>query len=355
MTRPTGWGFIGASTVAREYMVAAVRAQPGNEVVAIGSGTLARAQDFAREHGISSAYGSVDDLLADPGVDAVYISSTNDLHCEQVLAAAAAGKHVLCEKPLAMSLPDAHRMVAACKEAGVVMATNHHLRNAATHRKIRELVQNGAVGRPLFARVFHAGYLRPVVQGWRIDRPEAGGGAIFDIVVHDVDALRFILVRDNVVGCFSWEDLRTIRRAWPGKLVVKGIMSAADALRSLDVGVDGVFVSNHGGRQLDAGAAAIDALPAIAEALNGRASILVDGGVRSGSDVAKALALGASAAFGGRVFLTGIAAMGACGAAYTIDLLADELDVAMAQLGVANLGDLPSIQIRHPGAWRFGG
>jgi len=196
--KTTGWGFIGASNIAREYMVAAVRAQPGHDVVAVASRSAERARDFAAAHGIASAHDSVDALLADPAVDVAYISSTNELHCEQVLAAAAAGKHVLCEKPLAMSMADAQRMVDACRAQGVLMATNHHLRNAATHRKMRELVQAGAVGQPLFARVFHAGFLRPIVQGWRITRPEAGGGVIFDIVVHDVDALRFILGAEPV-------------------------------------------------------------------------------------------------------------------------------------------------------------
>jgi 1,5-anhydro-D-fructose reductase (1,5-anhydro-D-mannitol-forming) len=78
------------------------------------------------------------------------------------------------------------------------MATNHHLRNAASHRAIRDLVQQGAIGRPLFARVFHAVHLPPHLQGWRIDRPEAGGGVILDITVHDADTLRFILGAEPV-------------------------------------------------------------------------------------------------------------------------------------------------------------
>jgi 1,5-anhydro-D-fructose reductase (1,5-anhydro-D-mannitol-forming) len=139
------------------------------------------------------AYASVDDLLAEPTIDAVYISTTNEWHDPQALAAVAAGKHVLCEKPLALSLESAHRMVKAAAAAGVVLGTNHHLRNAATHRKIRELIQTGAIGRPLAARVFHAVYLPPHLQSWRIDRPDAGGGVILDITVHDADTLRFAL------------------------------------------------------------------------------------------------------------------------------------------------------------------
>lgn len=195
MTQPVRWGFIGASTIAREHMIGAVRTA-GHEVVALASSSLGRAQAYCSEHGIASAHASVEALLADPAVEAVYISSTNDKHCAQVLAAAAAGKHVLCEKPLALTLDDARRMVAACASAGVVLATNHHLRNAATHRALRDLVRQGAIGRPMFARIHHAVYLRPVVQGWRIHSPGAGGGVILDIAVHDVDALRFVLDRE---------------------------------------------------------------------------------------------------------------------------------------------------------------
>ena len=194
----TGWGLIGASTVASEHMIGAIRAQSGHEVVAVASSGAERGRAYAERHGIRAACDSVEALLADPAVHAVYISTTNELHRDQVLAAAAAGKHVLCEKPLALHVEDALTMVAACREAGVTMATNHHLRNAATHRKIRELVQGGAIGRPLFARVFHAVYLPSHLQGWRLDRPQAGGGVILDITVHDVDTLRFILGAEPV-------------------------------------------------------------------------------------------------------------------------------------------------------------
>ncbi|HJV95844.1 MAG TPA: Gfo/Idh/MocA family oxidoreductase [Albitalea sp.] len=198
MSTNTGWGLIGASTIARQFMIDAIRSQAGHEVVAVASSSAERARSFAAEFGIAGAFDSVDALLADPAVKVVYISTTNELHREQVLAAARAGKHVLCEKPLALNVDDALAMVKACRDAGVVMATNHHLRNAATHRKMRELIQQGAIGRPLFARVFHAVYLPPNLQGWRIDKPQAGGGVILDITVHDVDTLRFLLGAEPV-------------------------------------------------------------------------------------------------------------------------------------------------------------
>ena len=194
----TGWGLIGASTIAAEHMIGAIRAQTGHGVVGVLSSSLERGLAYAATHDIQRSYDSLTALLADPDIDAVYISTTNELHRAQVLAAAAAGKHVLCEKPLALTVADARAMVEACRRAGVVMATNHHLRNAASHRKIRELVRAGAIGKPLFARVFHAVYLPPHLQGWRIERPEAGGGVILDITVHDADTLRFILDSEPV-------------------------------------------------------------------------------------------------------------------------------------------------------------
>lgn len=190
---PTGWGLIGASNIAAVHMIPAIRAQAGHDVVAVASSNSQRAADYAAVHSIAGAYDSVPALLADPKVQIVYISTTNELHHDQAIAAAAAGKHVLCEKPLALTVADALAMVTACRNAGVVMGTNHHLRNAATHRKIRELVQGGAIGKPLFARVFHAVHLPPHLQGWRLDKPQAGGGVILDITVHDADTLRFIL------------------------------------------------------------------------------------------------------------------------------------------------------------------
>ncbi|MGA2291792.1 Gfo/Idh/MocA family protein [Bradyrhizobium sp.] len=192
MKRSLRWGLIGASTIASEHMVGAMRAN-GGDVVAVFSSDPSRGQRYAETHGIPRSTTDLAALVEAPDIDAVYISTTNELHRDQVFAAAAAGKHVMCEKPLALTLADARAMVAECKRRGVVMGTNHHLRNAATHRAMRDAIAQGRIGRPLFARVFHAVYLPPHLQGWRIKRPGAGGGVILDITVHDADTLRFVL------------------------------------------------------------------------------------------------------------------------------------------------------------------
>jgi len=192
MTGTIGWGLIGASTIARQFVINAIR-QNGGEIAAVMSSSAERGAEFARETGIPASTDDLATLLASPGVDAVYISTTNELHRDQAIAAAKAGKHILCEKPLALTLADAHAAVDAAKAAGVVFATNHHLRNAGAHRAMRQAILDGKIGRPLAARVFHAVYLPPNLQGWRIHAPEAGGGVILDIAVHDADTLRFVL------------------------------------------------------------------------------------------------------------------------------------------------------------------
>lgn len=192
MSKGLRWGLIGASTIASEHMIGAMRAN-GGEVVAVLSSDASRGRGYAETHGIPRAMTDLAGLVEAPDIDAVYISTTNELHRGQVFAAAAAGKHVMCEKPLALTLADARAMVAECKRRGVVMGTNHHLRNAATHRVMRDAIAAGRIGKPLFARVFHAVYLPPHLQGWRIKTPGAGGGVILDITVHDADTLRFVL------------------------------------------------------------------------------------------------------------------------------------------------------------------
>jgi 1,5-anhydro-D-fructose reductase (1,5-anhydro-D-mannitol-forming) len=190
------WALIGASDIAKTRMIPAIRSLPDSTVTAVLSSDAARAKSYAAENSIPRAYHQLDDFLQDPEIDVVYISTTNDLHASQAIAAAKAGKHVLSDKPLALTLADAETMVSTAKEKGLVFGTNHHLRNAITHRTMRQLIREGAIGKPLAARVFHAVYLPPRLQGWRINRPEAGGGVILDITVHDADTLHFLLDDD---------------------------------------------------------------------------------------------------------------------------------------------------------------
>ncbi len=187
------WGLVGASDIAAQSIIPAVRAQPGGAVVAVHSRSPERGAAYARQHGIPRSHGSLEALLADDEVDAVYVSTTNDRHHDEVVAAAAAGRHVLCEKPLALTLADAADAVARCAGAGVVLATNHGRRGDPALRAAREAVRSGRLGVPLAARTCTAVVLPERLRGWRLRDPAAGGGAALDVLVHDADTLRFVL------------------------------------------------------------------------------------------------------------------------------------------------------------------
>ncbi len=190
------WAFVGASTIAAQFMIRAVRAQAGNDVTWLVSGNADHAATYAAEHGIARATTDLAEALADPDVAAAYISSTNEKHFDQAMAAIAAGKHVLCEKPLAMTIEQATSMVRAAETAGVTFATNHHLRCSGSHRAIKGLIDAGRIGRVLSLRIHHAVHLPANLQGWRITSAKAGGGVIPDITVHDADVARFLLGED---------------------------------------------------------------------------------------------------------------------------------------------------------------
>lgn len=190
------WGLIGASTIASEHVIDAIRAQEESSVKCVLSSDAQRGATYANEHAIEQSTDDLDAILDDPDIDAVYISTTNEKHFPQAMAAIARGKHVLCEKPLAMTLAEAVKMVDAAQKAGLVFATNHHLRNAGSHLAIRDLIQSGRLGDILSVRIFHAVHLPAHLQGWRINDAAAGGGVIPDIVVHDADTVRFYLGED---------------------------------------------------------------------------------------------------------------------------------------------------------------
>jgi L-lactate dehydrogenase (cytochrome)/(S)-mandelate dehydrogenase len=139
----------------------------------------------------------------------------------------------------------------------------------------------------------------------------------------------------------TWRDVAALRERWDGPFVVKGILEPADAVLAVDeVGATGVVVSNHGGRQLNSVTASLDALPGVADAVGDRATVLLDGGVRCGTDVVTALALGAHAVLIGRPYLYGLAAGGAAGVEAVLSILADETRKALTLMGVAGVSEL---------------
>lgn len=149
----------------------------------------------------------------------------------------------------------------------------------------------------------------------------------------------------------SWADIAQLRRAWGGPLFVKGLTTVDDARRAASAGADGIFVSNHGGRQLDGLPSSISTLPRIADAVGDRLDIIFDGGIRHGSDVVKALAVGADAVAIGRSWVWGLAAAGQRGVAYIAQLYRQEIEETMRLMGVTSVADLDPAWVDYPVAW----
>ena len=150
----------------------------------------------------------------------------------------------------------------------------------------------------------------------------------------------FAWMRNNFDPSVTWDDLAMIREMWSGPLIVKGILDKDDAIRAADMGADGIVVSNHGGRQLDGVPASCEALPAIAEAVGNRLHVFADGGIRSGLDVLRMLALGARGVLLGRSWVYALAADGEAGVRKVLDLVAAEMRVAMSLTGVTKISEI---------------
>jgi (S)-mandelate dehydrogenase len=165
------------------------------------------------------------------------------------------------------------------------------------------------------------------------------------------EVIRF--AQDELGGAYSWDEVARYRDAWKRPLIVKGVLHPADAERAVSLGAEGIIVSNHGGRQVDALPAAIDCLPEIIKAVGGRATVLFDSGIRSGADVVRALALGASAAFAGKAFLWSLCSVGGDGPRHAINLLMEETQAVLAQLGLRSPAEAGTVAVHHPRAIQY--
>lgn len=152
-------------------------------------------------------------------------------------------------------------------------------------------------------------------------------------------------LRKSVV---TWEDIRWIRQSWTGPIVIKGILSGDDARRAVDEGAAAISVSNHGGRQLDGVSASINALPEVVAAVNGQVEVLMDGGVRRGSDIVKAICLGARAVLIGRAYAYGLAAAGHDGVVRALEILREDVERTLRLLGCASIAQLDDSYVKRP-------
>jgi L-lactate dehydrogenase (cytochrome) len=185
-------------------------------------------------------------------------------------------------------------------------------------------------------------------------RPTFGNFVGMPGVEHDAISLAAFTTK-QFSAAIGWDDVDWYRTMWPGPIALKGIMSAEDAKRAADRGIEAVIVSNHGGRQLDHAPSPIEVLPGIVDAVAGRAEVILDGGVRRGSDVVKAIALGARACMIGKAFNYGVAALGERGVELAIEILSREIDRTLALIGRPTLGQLDREAVALRGGDAAGG
>ncbi|MBV8792099.1 MAG: alpha-hydroxy-acid oxidizing protein [Pseudolabrys sp.] len=180
-------------------------------------------------------------------------------------------------------------------------------------------------------------------------------GNVFDYIMKTTGGGMMDTARwadSNFDGSLSWKDVEWIRKNWNGKLVIKGVLDPEDAKIAADVGANAIVVSNHGGRQLDGAPATITVLPEIAETIGDHLEVLFDGGIRSGQDVVKALALGAKGCLIGRAFVYGLAAMGEKGVAKALSVIREEMKVTMSLTGVRDVRDINRDVLYEPRSGR---
>ncbi len=203
---PLGWAIVSTGRHPDQKMAPAVNAAEDAELVAVVSRDLGRAQEFAAKHGAPAAYDDYDAMLRDPAVQVVYLASPNFLHADQAVKAAQAGKHVLCEKPMALTVEDCQRMIESCRQHDVRLGLGFHLRHHPGHRQLREVVKSGALGTVAMVRgqwgMGVRGQVlpppRPPLQQWWEDPAMVGAGVFVGNGVHSVDLLRYLLGEEVV-------------------------------------------------------------------------------------------------------------------------------------------------------------
>jgi len=199
--KKVGWGVIGACGIARRRTIPEGIVPADNaKLVAVADVNQDGAREVAEEFG-AACLAETDALLATPGVQAVYIATPSYLHKDHVLAAAKAGKHVLCEKPLGMNAAEIKEMIAACKQAGALLGVGFMMRFNVYHKKIREMIRDGTLGTPVMARGQMTCWYPPMEGVWRQNPEQGGGGSLVDMGSHVVDVLETFFGRTKSVSC----------------------------------------------------------------------------------------------------------------------------------------------------------
>ncbi|MCE9639055.1 MAG: Gfo/Idh/MocA family oxidoreductase [Betaproteobacteria bacterium] len=196
------WGVVGLGWVAADFVVPAMQKSPGSKLAACLGSSPEKSREFAKRFGFARAHDNLAAMLKDPDVNALYIALPNAMHYEAVIAAAKAGKNILCEKPFAMKVEHAREMVAACRDAGVVLRIAHQIRLDAAIVRAREIVRSGRLGR-LAEVSLERGSANPARKTWRLDNSQSG--VIFDVGVHLLDLIQWVTgLRRCVLPRSTW-------------------------------------------------------------------------------------------------------------------------------------------------------
>ena len=196
------WGVLGAGSVAQRRAMPAIKKADGAELHALLSRDTARAERLAHEHGATKAYTNVDTLFGDDKLDAIYVSTPVYLHCEQVIAAAERGLHVLCDKPMALTPQECSEMIAACNANGVHLQICFLFRFHSCFQQIRTWVDEGRFGQLVHGRMPFLKQYQLAPDEWRAQPEKGGGGCFMDLGPHSVDLLRYLIGEVNAVSAF---------------------------------------------------------------------------------------------------------------------------------------------------------
>ncbi len=186
------WGILGAGKIAERQMVSAIAQAPDQQLIAVMRRDLAQARAFADQHGVPHAYASVGALVADGDVNAVYVATPPYLHAEQTIQAAEEGKHVLCEKPLALNTTQAQQMIDACRANSVLLMVCYYQRYNTRHQQIKALLDSGAIGQVTAVRMNFSDYFPPAPEFWHHNPAISGGGPLMDLGTHCIDLLTYL-------------------------------------------------------------------------------------------------------------------------------------------------------------------
>ena len=203
--RPFGWGLLGCGDIAAKRVASALRESPGSALVAVARARAELAQGFATAHGARRWYADWREVLRDPDVDAVYLATPVALHPEQAIAAAEAGKHVLCEKPMALDTGACTRMIAAARQHGVRLGVAYYRHHYPVIARLRALLLSGEIGRPVLAQAQAFEPFNPSAEeprAWLLRKGDAGGGPMADFGCHRIEVLLDLLGPATVVRGF---------------------------------------------------------------------------------------------------------------------------------------------------------